>query len=318
VLEHPAGQINPMHVGDTIMTQPAVDRSSSTQDWRTRYPVHPCADVFPMLPDDELDALAADIKTHGLKNPIVLWRDLGAGKGRREYLLLDGRNRLEAFQRAGIAIPAEPTDDTPLQFMTVTGDPAAYVISANIRRRHLTKEQQAELIVRTVEAAQELEAAQALTTEIRDGAAKNDQAKVARSFNPTPGKRGGSTKDPVLHKSITEAKKHGISARTVKRARAKVQGKTPAPKKERLDTRPPTQAERVRAGFAKPTPTKTPTRAVDRASEQAAGAILLCLRTCLSQGIKKPIILDAAKRIFVLDPQSDWCWDDQREQKVSA
>ena len=43
--------------------------------WRDLYPVHPCADVFPMMSDAELEALAQDIKAHGLQQPVVLWRD---------------------------------------------------------------------------------------------------------------------------------------------------------------------------------------------------------------------------------------------------
>ena len=89
-------------------------------------------------------------------------------------------------------------------------DPAEFVIGANIRRRHLTKEAQAELIVQTI------------------AAGKIDCAAVARSFNPTSGKKGGSTKDPVLEQAVTEAKKHGISKRTVQVARAKLQGKSTA------------------------------------------------------------------------------------------
>ena len=69
---------------------------------------------------------------------------------------------------------------------TQVHDPAAFVIGANIRRRHLTKEQQAELIVKTIEA----------------GRVMNDRATVARSFSPTPGTKGGSTKDPVLAKAV--------------------------------------------------------------------------------------------------------------------
>lgn len=184
--------------------------------WRERYPVHPCADVFPMLSDVELDALAEDIKAHGLRELVVLKPIDGV-----DYVL-DGRNRLEALARLGvifqqhIATHGRFRDGTTKCFARYESvvDPAVFVISANIRRRHLTKEQQAELIVKTIEAGQ----------------ATNDRAKVARSFSPTPSKRGGSTKDPILDQAVTEAKKHGISKRTVQTARAKVHG-TATPKK---------------------------------------------------------------------------------------
>ena len=39
--------------------------------WRDAYEVHPAADVFPMMSDEELDALAADIKANGLKVPLL-------------------------------------------------------------------------------------------------------------------------------------------------------------------------------------------------------------------------------------------------------
>jgi ParB-like chromosome segregation protein Spo0J len=34
--------------------------------------IHPAAGAFPMMPDDELDELAEDIKVNGLRHPIIL------------------------------------------------------------------------------------------------------------------------------------------------------------------------------------------------------------------------------------------------------
>jgi ParB-like chromosome segregation protein Spo0J len=62
--------------------------------WRNKYRVHPTADVLPMMSDEELAELGEDIKSNGLKEPITF---------DREGVLLDGRNRLEAMERAGIA-----------------------------------------------------------------------------------------------------------------------------------------------------------------------------------------------------------------------
>lgn len=80
---------------------------------------HPAAAVWPMLPDDELAALAVDIKTNGLIHPVVLTPD---GQ------VLDGRNRLAACKLAKVK-PAYVTHD---------GDPVAYVLGANSQRRHMT------------------------------------------------------------------------------------------------------------------------------------------------------------------------------------
>src|SRR5262245_6875840 len=92
--------------------------------------VHEVAALFPMLAEDELDELAADIAAHGLHEAIVLDPN---------GVLLDGRNRLEACRRAGV----EP------YFWTYTGDDvAAFIVSTNIHRRHLTQGQRAMAIVK--------------------------------------------------------------------------------------------------------------------------------------------------------------------------
>jgi hypothetical protein len=99
-------------------------------------PFHPIADIFPLLDGAEFDDLVTDIKKNGLLEPIVLLEDK----------ILDGRNR----HRACIAAKVEPT------FRPFNGDdPAAYVISTNIRRRHLTTEQKRKLIAKLVKAMPE-------------------------------------------------------------------------------------------------------------------------------------------------------------------
>jgi hypothetical protein len=87
-------------------------------------PVHPLADLFPLMPDDELVELADDIKAHGLRNALV--RD-------PQGQLLDGRNRLKACEMVGV-LP---------RFETYEGDPIAFIWSINDRRRHMTKGQRA-------------------------------------------------------------------------------------------------------------------------------------------------------------------------------
>ena len=100
-----------------------------------------------MLSEPELDALAKDIAAHGLREKIVLRRKGDQPDGAR-CLLLDGRNRFLALQRLGWDI--EP--HTVVVSASDVPDQVAYVISRNILRRHLTKEQQADLIVKAITA----------------------------------------------------------------------------------------------------------------------------------------------------------------------
>lgn len=88
-------------------------------------PIHPAAAVFPMLPDDELDELAADIKANGLRQPIIV----------QAGVLIDGRNRREACKRAGVS--------PVIQELEGKADPVAFIISSNVNRRHMTKGQRA-------------------------------------------------------------------------------------------------------------------------------------------------------------------------------
>ena len=96
---------------------------------------HPLADIFPLMEGEEFDALVADIKANGLRESIKLY----------EGMILDGRNRYRACLAAGVYLSHHPIDDM-LDVCNET--PAAYVISANIHRRHLTAEQKRELILK--------------------------------------------------------------------------------------------------------------------------------------------------------------------------
>jgi len=91
---------------------------------------HDAAKLFPLLPDEELADLAADIKAHGLQNPLVLLD----GK------LLDGRNRALACKKTGVAVKT-------LSWKPNGISPAQWVMSQNLHRRHLTPSQRAVIAV---------------------------------------------------------------------------------------------------------------------------------------------------------------------------
>jgi hypothetical protein len=86
-------------ITDTITdSAPAATDTKAEQktSWRDLIKIHPAADAFPPLSEEELDALAEDIKENGLQNPIATWFD----KDEQEWLI-DGRNRLDALSRLG-------------------------------------------------------------------------------------------------------------------------------------------------------------------------------------------------------------------------
>jgi len=89
-----------------------------------RPPLHPACKIFPALGQDELQGLADDIATNGLRNPIAMY----------QKKILDGRNRWEACKIAQV----EP------RFTEFDGDdPIGWVVSQNLVRRHLTASQRA-------------------------------------------------------------------------------------------------------------------------------------------------------------------------------
>jgi hypothetical protein len=84
---------------------------------------HPAADLFPMMDKAELQDLADDIKKNGLISPVITLGEL----------ILDGRNRWQACELAGV----EPVT----REYTGKLSPVDYVLSQNLHRRHLTASQ---------------------------------------------------------------------------------------------------------------------------------------------------------------------------------
>jgi ParB-like nuclease domain len=90
---------------------------------------HPFSTLLPAMPKQDFEELVADIKANGLHQPILRYQ----GK------VMDGNHRYRACVRLGIKPQFADFDGTDAQAR-------AYVISANIHRRHLSPEQKRELI----------------------------------------------------------------------------------------------------------------------------------------------------------------------------
>lgn len=99
------------------------------------YELHPLCTLFPRLADAEFAALVADIRANGLRQPITL----------HEGMILDGGNRYRACLEAGV----EP------KFTAFGGASiVAFVLSANLHRRHLSAGQQAAIVASAQDWAQ--------------------------------------------------------------------------------------------------------------------------------------------------------------------
>jgi ParB-like chromosome segregation protein Spo0J len=89
---------------------------------------HEVASIFPMMGKEDLDELILDIQQNGLLEPIWL---------NTEGLIIDGRNRYLACRQLSLT----PT------YRTYTGTQSlvSFVVSLNLKRRHLTEGQKAML-----------------------------------------------------------------------------------------------------------------------------------------------------------------------------
>lgn len=91
------------------------------------YELHPLCTFFPRIEGAEFAALCEDIRINGQREPIVLL----------DGMVLDGGNRYRACVEAGI----EP------RFVEFEGgDAVAFVLSANLHRRHLSVGQHAAIV----------------------------------------------------------------------------------------------------------------------------------------------------------------------------
>jgi hypothetical protein len=117
---------------------------------------HPCANIWPLMTDRELDDLASDIIANGQALPIITTGGL----------ILDGRNRWLACERAGLEPWIEEVE---------TDDPDALAWSLNEHRRHASEN------VRGMAAAERADMRQGERTDLKAVATKS-QGEMARLY----------------------------------------------------------------------------------------------------------------------------------------
>src|SRR4030042_5134213 len=92
---------------------------------------HGLSKRIPSMSEEEYQDLKEDIKTNGMNNPITLY----------ENKILDGRHRYRACTELKIEVKTEEYKGS---------QPLTYIISQNIKRRHLTKSQLAAVVVESL------------------------------------------------------------------------------------------------------------------------------------------------------------------------
>jgi hypothetical protein len=176
------------------------------------YPHHEAADKYPMIEGEAFAAFKADIQAKGQRLPIYI----------QNGLVVDGRNRQKACAELGIEAIYEE----------IEGDPYELAESLNEHRRHLTKDQRNDLIMKkrsegksTRQIAEEvgvdhktvLNVAKKATgefspvelpTEVIGKDGKKRKAKTAKA-NPY--------KDEVIDGKVTELAKQGLGEAAIAR-----------------------------------------------------------------------------------------------------
>ena len=169
----------------------------------SRYPVHPVAELFPLLEGDELTEMAESIGRHGLLHPIVL----------HEGRIVDGRNRLRACELAHV----EPS----FTEWTGKGDPGDWIVATNLQRRHLNPSQRALIAlelkkVYETQAQERMLAGTALAPSEASAAPDSETNTVG---DPAPPAEDSRVELRFKGKASEQAARAtGVSARTIERA----------------------------------------------------------------------------------------------------
>jgi hypothetical protein len=141
------------------------------------YVAHPLANTFPMIEGSAFEELKADIRAHGILEPIRLFQGM----------ILDGRNRYAAAKACGHRFTS--ADFREWEGTVVEAE--AWVISTNFHRRQLTNAQKQEVIQNRIrknpelgdrEIARQLGVAHSTVGSARDRLANSPEIKQYADF----------------------------------------------------------------------------------------------------------------------------------------
>jgi len=258
-----------------------------------QYEVHPFADRFPLISGEEFDELVADVREHGLRDPILLSAD---GK-----ILIDGRNRYRACEAAQSTprftrLPGHYTEAMILDL----------IVSANVERRHLDAGTRAFLALdykaAYAEAAKAAETARKINTPSNQHAANGSATVADRPQSTQP--PVSAPERPADRKSRERAAKAvGASGRSVQRAQAVQRDRPDLADKVRSGEMALDAADRQRRQWARSQPKPEPV---------APGPVPLILRT--HDGQEFPYPQPKGKATFNQTPGegiswAEWSWN---------
>ncbi len=150
------------------------------------FEVHPVAAMFPEFPPEEYANLRADIEANGVRFPVVV-----CGRW-----LVDGRTRLRACRDLDLEPPIQELDERT--------NVVEWIVSANVRRRHLSTSQRAVL-------AAQLAAAEGVTLE--DAAASLSVSRMSVARARAAGEiESGSVQAALLDGTVTVGDAYKVRA----------------------------------------------------------------------------------------------------------
>jgi len=186
-----------------------------------RFELHPLCALFPRMAGQEFEALKADIKANGLRQPIVT----------HQGMILDGGNRYAACMEVGVK---------PIMTEYTGTNLVTYVLSANFYRRHLSAGQQAAIVASATDWAK---------AQTHGGARRGDQEALA-SLETVKGRAAmsgaGTTAQKQADKLVRErpeVAKEVVAGKKSLYQAVKEAKPAKAPKAARFDPPPPPEAD---------------------------------------------------------------------------